>query len=439
MIRKLSDFFVKLVQRYLPDPFLFAVILTFVVFLMGITIAGQSPMKMVEFWGNGFWNLLAFSMQMVLVLVTGYVLASSPLFKNMLSAIAGAMKSPGQAIMVTTFAALVASWINWGFGLVIGALMAKEMARKVKGTDYRLLIASGYIGFLVWHAGFSSSVALTIATPKHFLEKAMGIIGTSETIFATFNLVPLIVLILTLPFLTRLMMPRPADTVEIDPALLTEMDQDFDLGKNDTPADKLENSVIISMLTGIMGLAYIVYYFVSKGFQLNLNIVNFIFLFVGILLHKTPRRYLKALGDAVKGAGGIILQFPFYAGIMGMMSASGLAAIMSGWFVNISNGVTLPFFAFISAGILNIFIPSGGGQWAVQGPIMITASTELGVPMAKTAMAVAWGDAWTNMIQPFWALPALGIAGLGARDIMGYCLVAMLYSGVIIGGCLMIF
>jgi len=166
--------------------------------------------------------------------------------------------------------------------------------------------------------------------------------------------------------------------------------------------------------------------------------MNFTFLFLGILLHKTPRRYLHSLNNAVKGSAGIILQFPFYSGIMGMMIASGLAATISGWFVSISSESTLPFFAFLSAGLVNIFVPSGGGQWAVQGPIMIPASIELGTPLAKTAMAVAWGDAWTNMIQPFWALPALGIAGLGARDIMGYCLVALLYSGLVLGLTLLI-
>lgn len=438
MIRKLTKFFVRLVQRYLPDPFLFAVVLTFVVFLMGIIINKQSPLDMVKYWGEGFWNLLTFSMQMVLILVTGFVLANSPFIKNILKNIAKAMKNPAQAVMVTTFVALIAAWINWGFGLVIGALIAKEMAKTVKGADYRLLIASGYIGFLVWHAGLAGSVPLTIATSGHFLEGQMGIIPTSETIFSLYNLIPLIILIVTLPFLTRFMSPPKEETFEIDPEILKAEEQDTIKETKDTPADKLENSVTISMLIGIMGLAYIVFYFSTNGFKLNLNIMNFTFLFLGILLHKTPRRYLHSLNNAVKGSAGIILQFPFYSGIMGMMIASGLAATISGWFVSISSEATLPFFTFLSAGLVNIFVPSGGGQWAVQGPIMVPASIELGVPLAKTAMAVAWGDAWTNMIQPFWALPALGIAGLGARDIMGYCLVALLYSGVVLGLTLLI-
>ena len=168
-----------------------------------------------------------------------------------------------------------------------------------------------------------------------------------------------------------------------------------------------------------MGMSYILYYLISYGFSLNLNTVNFVFLFLGIILHGTPGRFLNVVSIAVKGTAGIIIQFPFYAGIMGMMlgsNADGLsfAGVISNWFVNVSNTTTFPLFTFLSAGVVNFFVPSGGGQWAVQAPIMMPAGAELGVDAAKTAMAIAWGDAWTNMIQPFWALPALGIAGLGA-------------------------
>lgn len=438
MIKRLTSVCVSLVQRFLPDPYLFAVMLTFIVFLMGMFIAGSSPLDMVLYWGNGFWSLLAFSMQMALVLVTGHTLASSPPFKRILGGIAGAMKSPAQAVMTTTFVALVAAWINWGFGLVIGALLAKEMAKKVKGCDYPLLIACGYIGFLIWHAGFSGSVPLTIATKGHFMEELIGIIPTSETIFAGFNLAPIVILLIVLPLLAKAMMPDEDKIITIDPSLISDNETAAGLDKSAmTPAEKMENSSIISILVAALGLAYVVWYFGTKGFKLNLNIVNFTFLFLAILFHGTPRKFLDALGEAAKGTAGIILQFPFYSGIMGMMVTSGLAAIISQWFVNISTPTTFPLFSFLSAGLVNLFVPSGGGQWAVQAPIMIPAGMDLGVPVAKTAMAVAWGDAWTNMIQPFWALPALGIAGLGARDIMGYCVMALLVSGIIVGACLM--
>lgn len=234
------------------------------------------------------------------------------------------------------------------------------------------------------------------------------------------------------------MHPEPDKAFVIDPKLLVDKEEEIAVSKADmTPAERMENSPVLSMIVGLFGLGFIIYHFSTNGFDLNLNIVNFIFLIVGIILHGTPRRYLNALTVAVKGTGGIILQFPFYAGIMGMMtgeSAAGisLAGQMSNMFVSISTPKTFPLFSFLSAGLVNFFVPSGGGQWAVQAPIMMPAGLDIGVPAAKTAMSIAWGDAWTNMIQPFWALPALGIAGLGARDIMGYCLIDLIYSGIII-------
>ncbi|RLQ91248.1 short-chain fatty acid transporter [Planomicrobium sp. Y74] len=424
----------NLMERYLPDPFLFVIILTLFVFGLGLGVTGSSPVEMVAFWGEGFWALLAFSMQMVLVLVTGFVLASSPIFKKGLGKLASFAKSPGSAIIWVTLVSLAASWINWGFGLVIGALFAKELAKRVDHVDYRLLIASAYSGFLIWHAGFSGSIPLSIATDGHPFIDRIGIIPTGETIFANYNLIIIAALVIILPLLNRLMMPKKEETVTVDPKVLVEpkVEEQPDKGEQ-TPAERLENSWIMSMVIGVLGIAFIAYYFIQNGFALTLDLVNFMFLFLGILFHGTPRKYLVAVQEAVKGAGGIIVQFPFYAGIMGMMTASGLAAVISEAFVSISTAQTFPLFAFLSAGLVNFFVPSGGGQWAVQAPIMLEAAEMLGSDTAKVAMAVAWGDAWTNMIQPFWALPALAIAGLKAKDIMGFCLIVLFVSGIVIG------
>lgn len=440
MFKKFTNGCVSIVQRFLPDPFLFAVILTFIVFILGIFVTNQGPMDMILHWYTKFWSLLAFSMQMVLILVTGFAMAKAPVFKRGLEKIANIPKGPGSAILIVSFVGIVACWINWGFGLVIGALLAKEVAKKVKGVDYRLLIASAYSGFLVWHAGLSGSIPLKLASGGEDLATATNqavteAIGTANTIFSPLNLVILVILLVTMPFINKAMHPKKEETITIDPSLLEE--EEAAAVELTTPADKMENSFIITLLLSLMGFAYIVYYFIHKGFSLNLNIVNFIFLFVGIALHKTPKNYISAVKEGVKGSAGIVLQFPFYAGIMGMMvgaNADGvsLAGAISNSFVSISNETTFPLFTFLSAGIVNFFVPSGGGQWAVQAPIMMPAAAEIGVPAAKTALAIAWGDAWTNMIQPFWALPALGIAGLGARDIMGYCVINLLYSGVII-------
>lgn len=434
-MKAVTNFFDRLVQRYLPDAFLFAIILTLLVFLMGIFMTKNTPLQMVEYWGNGFWDLLAFSMQMALVVTTGYVLANTPLVKKILEKVSVRAKNPIQAIMLVTFIATVASLINYGFGLVVGALIAIEIAKRVPSVDYRLLVASAYSGFLVWHGGFSGSTPLLIATEGHFLEEEMGIIPVTETLFSSFNLLIVFALLITLPFLNAYLMKTREKTQIVNPLAdwkenkKVEEEKVEETAKNkQTPSERLENSQIISILIGILGVAYIIYHFVVNGFDLNLNIVNLTMLFLGIILHRTPMRFLQSVNDAVKNVGGIVVQFPFYAGIMGMMSESGLSEMMSLWFVNISNEFTFPLLTFISAGLVNIFIPSGGGQWAVQGPIMISAGMELGVDNAKTAMAVAWGDAWTNMIQPFWALPVLAIAGLKVRDIMGFCVIILFYS-----------
>jgi len=251
------------------------------------------------------------------------------------------------------------------------------------------------------------------------------------------NLAILAVMFITIPLLNRLMHPAPQDTVTIDAELLKEQTLELPSKADMTPAERLENSRALSMLLGVMGFVFVIYYFVTNGFALNLNIVNFTFLFSAVLLHGTPKSLLRAVSQGARNCSGILLQFPFYAGIMGMMTATGesgasLAGLISQGFVSISNETTFPLFTFLSAGIVNFFVPSGGGQWAVQAPIMMPAGAALGVDAAKTAMAIAWGDAWTNMIQPFWALPALAIAGLGAKDVMGYCLMALIGSGVII-------
>ncbi len=442
MFKKLTNVFVSLVQKYLPDAFLFAIFLTIITLVLGVAFTGQSLLTMVNHWGNGVWALLAFSMQMALVLVTGHTLASSKIFKGALKKMAKLAKTPTQAIMAVSFVSAIACWINWGFGLVIGALYAKELAKEVDDVDYRLLIASAYSGFLVWHGGISASIPLTLATDAAANAAQTGgaidqIIPTTQTIFSALNLTISGILVLTLPLINRAMHPERRLTVAVDKNLLVDVEEDSSLSANNTPADRIENNPIVNIIVFALGMTYIVMHFINKGFDLNLNIVNLIFLTFGILFHKTPRRFIHAFGEAAKGAGPILLQFPFYAGIMGMMTGAtsggaSLAGVISNWFVSISTEKTFPLFTFWAAGIVNFFVPSGGGQWAVQAPIMMPAGLELGVPAAKTAISIAWGDAWTNMIQPFWALPALGIAGLGARDIMGFCLMDLLYSGVVI-------
>ncbi|HBM44881.1 MAG TPA: short-chain fatty acid transporter [Halomonas sp.] len=429
MLKLISKPAVKLVERYLPDPYIFVLLLTLIAAVAAIAVERQTPLAVLRMWGDGFWGLLTFSMQMLLVLVTGFMLASSPPVKRILQKIAGTAKSPGGAIILVTLVSLAASWINWGFGLVVGALFAKELARLIK-VDYRLLVASAYSGFVVWHGGLAGSVPLTIATEGHFSADQIGVIGTGSTIFAFFNLAIVVCLFIAVPLVNRLMLPDEKDSVYVDPRLLD--DEPEPVGRITRPAEKLENSMPLALLVGVPGLLFLLDHFLLRGGSLNLNVVNFMFLFLAIVLHRTPRNLLTSLNEAIKGGAGIVIQFPFYAGIMAIMVQSGLAQSMSEWLVSFATASSLPFWSFISAGIVNLFVPSGGGQWAVQAPVMLPAAEALGADIARVAMAVAWGDAWTNLLQPFWALPVLAIAGLKAKDIMGFCLIQLFITGIII-------
>lgn len=429
MLKMISKPAVKLVERYLPDPYIFVLLLTLIAAVAAIAVERQTPLAVLRFWGDGFWGLLTFSMQMLLVLVTGFMLASSPPVKRILQKIAGTAKTPGGAIILVTLVSLAASWINWGFGLVVGALFAKELARLIR-VDYRLLVASAYSGFVVWHGGLAGSIPLTIATEGHFAADQIGVVSTGSTIFAFFNIAIVVCLFIAIPLVNRMMLPDEKDSVYVDPSVLN--DEPELVGRITRPAERLENSLALALLVGVPGLLFLLDHFLIRGGSLNLNVVNFLFLFLAIVLHRTPRNLLNSLNEAIKGGAGIVIQFPFYAGIMAIMVQSGLAESMSEWLVSFATATSLPFWSFISAGIVNLFVPSGGGQWAVQAPVMLPAAEALGADIARVAMAVAWGDAWTNLLQPFWALPVLAIAGLKAKDIMGFCLIQLFITGAII-------
>ena len=447
MFKKFTNGCVKLVQRFLPDAFVFCIILTIVVFIAAMPVAGMNPIEVANAWGSGVWGLLAFSMQMALVLVLGSALANAPAIKKLIVKLAGVPKKPVGAVAFVTVISAICCFINWGFGLIIGALLAKEVAKKIKGLDYRLIIAAAYSGFVIWHAGISGSIPLgmTALNADGVVDNTAGavteIVPTSQTIFSAWNLIMVLAVVVVVAFVNAKIHPDPKDVVSIDPKLLEDAPDNTEVKarKDQTPAEKLENSMVLSYIVVVIGAIYLIYYFVNAGSILNalsLNIVNLIFLILGIAFHKTPISYVRAITESAESAGGIILQFPFYAGIQGMMVTVGsngvsLASAISTAFVNISTPRTFPLLCYLAAGIVNFFVPSGGGQWAVQGPIMMPAGLELGVTPAVTAMGIAWGDAWTNMLQPFWALPALGIAGLGARDIMGYCAIVLIASGIV--------
>lgn len=437
-------FCVRLVQRWLPEPFIFAILLTFVAAVIAMPVCHQTPVEVVEHWGGGVWNLLAFAMQMSLVLVCGSALAAAPVVKKGIASLARVPKNPAGAIALVTVISALACWLNWGFGLIVGVIFAKEIARQLQGVDYRLLIASAYSGFVVWHAGLSGSIPLTMATPGDALALATNgalvePVPVSQTILDPHNLVMVLLVIVGITLANTLMHPKQ-DAVTVDPKLLEEepLTHNSELVTKKTPAQRLEQSPVLSWLIGGLLMAYLVLRLGFRGGSLDLGAVIMLFLSLGLLLHGTPVAYVRAFGKSATGAAGIILQFPFYAGIMGIITGIGasgvsLGNVLAAGCIQISTPVTYPLLTFLCAALLNLFVPSGGGHWAIQAPIMFTAGADLGVDPGLTGTAIAWGDAWTNLIQPFWALPALAIAKLNAKDIMGYCLVDLLITGAIIG------
>ena len=444
MIRRTGEVFAALARRWIPDPFLFAALLTFLTILLGVLLGNDvSLLDMVRYWGEGFWDLLTFGMEMSLILVTGHALAHTPPVRALVNRLADLPRSGGGAAALVAATACLASLINWGLGLVVGALMALEVGRRAADrglpVHYPLLGAAGYSGLTVWHGGLSGSAPLKVATAGHFLEAEMGRIPIQETLLSPLNLVTAAALLLAIPWICYKLSPLDAAAMTpIPEALRTRPRTEPHPQGAGTPAAALNESVIVSLLLGGMGLGYVLWRLASSGLALDLGTINLLFLSLGILLHGRPVRYVAAVNQAVRGVAGIILQFPFYAGIMGMIRGSGLVGVLAGGIVSISTLTTFPLLAFLSAGLANLFIPSGGGQWAVQGPILVEAAQALGASMPRTVMALSYGDQWTNLLQPFWALALLGITGLQARDLMGYTAVLFLFTGAIFALCLLL-
>lgn len=433
-MQKIAGFFTELMRRYLPDPFVFAIVLTLLTVILAIVVERQNFMDVTAAWGEGFWSLLAFTTQMAVILAMGYVLANAPVVDRLMDAIVSRVEKPRTAIIVATIVGAIGSYLNWGFGLVIGGIVAKKLALHVRNVHYPLIIAAAYSGFTMYGLGLSATIPLTISTEGHALQEQMGIITLAETIFAPPMLITAAVVLVTLPLLNAALHPKPGQPVtEIDrsihapgvPATAVPLD-----GDANTLASKLNNSRILAMAIGALGMFYVVVHFIQGG-AVDLNLINFFILFLGILLLGTPNAYLRQLNDGVKTISGIILQFPFYAGIMAIMGASGLVLTISGFFTDISTAQSLPFWGLISSFVINFFAPSGGGHWVIQGPFMIEAANQLGASTAQTSMSVMLGNAWNDLVQPFWILPALALSKLKLKDIMGYTVIMMFWVGIV--------
>lgn len=445
--RKLTDGLISIMQKYLPSSFVLALILAFTVFVVGIVFTESTMMDMVDYIGMGMFELVGFTMQMVLILVTGHALANSPIVLRFLRKLAHIPNNRVSAVVFTAFVSYLCTYLHWGFGLVAGALLAKEIAtiNYGKKIHYPILVAAAYSGNIA--RGPSSSIFLGPTSAGHAAEGVVGIIPLSDTLLMPENILMTLVLLLIIPIVYKFMTPRAEESLEIHANILendraneNEAAKQRDAeAQSATLAEKLDNSKLVAWIIPTIVSVYIFGYFSKVGFLgLDINTIILIFLVLGMFAHQTPNRYAAALKSATATADSMILQFPIYAAIMVMLRETGMAGAISDFFVNISNADTLPLYTFYSSSLINFFIPSGGGLWAIQGPIALRAATELHASIEATMVGLAWGDTWSSQIQPFWALPLLAIAGLDVKDIMGYCAMIFLVSGVVISGFLLI-
>jgi short-chain fatty acids transporter len=429
---------VYIFEKIMPDPFVFAVLLTFVGAILALTFAPNATLPSVaSAWYGGIFAIFAFAFQMVIMLVAGYALAIAPPVQKFLAKIASLVSTPLAAISVTIVVSMIASWINWGLGLVTAALLAREMAKRVR-VDFGWLVAAAYTGFVISTEGLSGSIALSQAThgsALNIVEKVTGHgIPLTQTVFTRFNLIPCLVLLIVMPIIFRALQPTEENTVVADPERLRQEDQQVNTKeRQDTFGSKLDNAWPLNVLLSAFGIFALIIQWSHNGFALDLNSVIISLVLGGLLLHWRPSAYIGAVKHAARISGSLILQYPLYGGLMGIITTTGLAGILSKVFIRFSTAHTLPFFTYLTSMIITLFVPSGGGHWAVQGPFAVPAAQALHSSLAGTTMAVAMGESVANMLQPFWALPILAIAGIKMRRMMGFMVVTFAVSAVAFG------
>ncbi|MGC8908685.1 MAG: short-chain fatty acid transporter [Desulfomonilaceae bacterium] len=429
-------------ERWIPDALVIVWILSFIAFALALLFGNATPKQAVIAWGKGFWVLLEFGMQMCLIMMTGYILACSPPVKRILNALSSLPNpdKPWQAIMAMSLFSMISAWLNWGLSLIASAMFALFLVRRNPKTDYRLLVAAAYLGLgCTWHSGLSGSAPLLVNTPNNFLIQGKYLdstIPTSETIFSGFNLVMALIVIVVITALMCLMHPTKEKTYQIKPELLDQLKL---YQAPDRPTGKLSISEWLNwwpgfnIIVALGGLLWLGWDVGQNGFRssINLNNINFFFLMLGVLFHWRPWAFLKAAEDAGKAVWGVIIQFPFYAGIFGLFKFTALGAAIAKAFVVISTPSTFLLILYWYSGIENYLVPSGGSKFAITAPFIIPAAKELGVSIPKTVLTYAWGDMMTDMIQPFWAIAMLAIAKLQFREIMGWLMLVFFVYFVI--------
>ena len=432
--------FVKIYKALLPSPFTIAIVLSFFAFIIALLFGtgkeGEfKPYTILTYWENGLWNsgLLVFAMQMMLMLVLGHVLALSKPVSHFIQNVVSHLNSSAKAAAIVTLLTMLVAFFNWGLGLIFGAILARKVAeesvRQGWKINYPLIAAAGYSGLMVWHGGFSGSSLAKIAEPGHLaslVPNGMALanipesIDYGQTVFSTMNLTASVLLLLIVPIAMYWLGSRTESTP-------IKLNSHFSMDKVELieGAERLDHSRILGYSVGSLIIGYALYkMFWVMGFThfFTPNNINLLLLGLGIVFHQNFYYFLKAVDSAISGAAGILIQFPLYFGIMGIMRDSELITQFSEYIASVATTDSFTYFTFISAGLVNILVPSGGGQWAIQGPLLIQTANEIGAPLAKNIMAFAYGDQLTNMLQPFWALPLLGITGLKAKQILPYSL-----------------
>lgn len=431
---------VYLFERLMPDPFVIVILLTVVMAIAAFFLAPHaSPAQILSSWYDGIFGIFTFAFQMVLVLVTGYALANARIIKAGMRRVAALATGPCSAMVVMFAVGSGATFLNWGFGLVVGAMLAREIAKRIQ-VDFAWLVAASFSSWVLWaFTGMSSSIALSIASPANklnFVEHATGhVVPLSQTVFSAWVVLPGLVATVLLTLLFMLIRPALSDIIVADPQRLAAEDEQASLPpvNKQTIASKLEHSRLCSMLFVIAGAAYLAITWRAKGISLDLNTVIFIFLLTGLGLHGSARAYVDAISMAARVTGPMLLQYPFYGGIMGIMTGTGLAEVAAAGCIHFASSTTLPFWSYLGSLLITLFIPSGGGHWAVQGPFTIPAALQLGASMSGTSMAIASGELAASLLQPFWAIPVVAIAGVGVQRVLGFTFSAFIVAGTFFG------
>jgi short-chain fatty acids transporter len=437
-VQRLTMLCVRYVERFMPDPYLFAVILTvIVVALVALLVRGATPGGVLKAWYGGVWgsqNIYTFAFQMVLVLVTGYTLAEAPILKRAIIHIASKPTTQVQGALLCFGISTVFSLLNWGLGLVAGALVARQVAKRLSGVHFGYLIATGFMGYIIWTQGLSSSIALAntdTSSPINVIHKMTGMtVPLRLTVFQPYNWIAVLAVVILLAIAIWRMQPR--QILEPDPAVFEEEPVPVTPGGKRTFAEWLENLWILNVVVFAAGITY----FVLSGFALNISSMIMLFTVTSALLHRTPIRFIRAFSGAAKVSGPLLLQYPLYGGIVGLLgylptgSAKALQTVLAEALVRGADQYTLPFLTFIGSVVISLFVPSGGGHWAVQGPIAVGSAIAIGqhspAYLGLISMSVAVGEGVANMIQPFWLLPVLAIAKLNVRQVMGFTVIAFL-------------